>query len=134
MNSMELVNKIYSKEEWRKLIHFVTHNFHLWFWNLEFLSYAYQQKIALPQQYVEKEKSLKSKFELVNAHKYISRKCLRKLKDELIISKNVNKSLSVENLLKDTVIETIFPNTQQLLKIYVLIPGFECELVSCKLV
>ena len=68
-----------------------------------FKSYAYQQKI-------------------VNAHRYKTRKCLRELEDELyIIAEKVNDPLSVEYLLKDTVVETAFANIWWLLKIYVLI-------------
>ena len=39
-----------------------------------FKSYVTQQKISLSQEYAGKEKSLKSKFDLVNAHKYKTRK------------------------------------------------------------
>ena len=39
-----------------------------------FKSYVSQQKISLSQEYASKEKSLKSKFDLVNAHKYKTRK------------------------------------------------------------
>ena len=39
-----------------------------------FKSYVTQQKISLSQEYAGKEKSLKSKFHLVNAHKYKTRK------------------------------------------------------------
>ena len=42
-------------------------------------------KITLLREYAGKEKSLKSKFELVNAHKYKTRKRLRELGDELYI-------------------------------------------------
>ena len=108
-----LVNTIYSKEQQCKLVHFMTHNFHLslllGFRN--FTSYVSQQKIALSQDYAGKEKSLKSKFELVNAQKYKTRKSLRELEDEFyIIAEKVNNPLSVEYLLKDAVTEKAFPN------------------------
>ena len=41
------------------------------------------QKIALFQEYARKEKFLKSKFELVKAHKSKTRKRLRELEDKL---------------------------------------------------
>ena len=49
-----------------------------------------------------------------------------KLEDKLyIISKKVNDPLCIEDLLKDTVVETAFSNIWWLLKIYVLIPSSE---------
>ena len=68
MISMELVNKIYFKVEWCKVTHFMILNFHLNYWNLEILKVSIPTK-ALSQEYAGKEKSLKSKFELVNADK-----------------------------------------------------------------
>ena len=51
---------------------------------------------------------------------------MRELEDELYITaEKVNDSLSVENLLKDTVVKTAFPNIRRLLKSYVLIPSSE---------
>ena len=48
--------------------------------------------MALSQEYTGKEKSLKSKSELVNAHKYKTRKRLRELEDEIyVIAEKVNK-------------------------------------------
>ena len=80
----------------------------------------------MSQEYTGKEKSLKSKFELVNAHKYKIRKHLSELEDKLyIITKKVSNPLFTEDLLKDTVIVTACPNIQQLPKIYVLIPSLE---------
>ena len=112
MISMELVNKIHSKEEWYKLTHFYDTQFSsqlLEFRN--FKSYISQQKIALSHEYTGKEKSLKSKFGLVNACKYKTRKRLRELKDELyIIAEKLNDLLSVDDLLKDAVVEIVFPN------------------------
>ena len=55
----------------------------------------------MSQEYAGKEKSLKSKFDLVN------------------------DLLSVEDLFKDNVVETAFPNVRRLLKIYVLISSSE---------
>ena len=53
-------------------------------------SYVSQQKIALSQEYAGKEKSLKSKFDSVNAHKYKTRKRLGELEDKLyIITKKI---------------------------------------------
>ena len=53
-------------------------------------SYVSQQKIALSQEYAGKEKSLKSKFDSVNAHKYKTRKHLGELEDKLyIITKKI---------------------------------------------
>ena len=64
---------------------------------------------------------MKSKSELVSAHKYQTRKRLTELEDELyIITEKVNDLLSGEDLLKNTV-ETAFPNIQRLLRIYVLV-------------
>ena len=91
-----------------------------------FKSYVSQQKIALSQEYSGKEKSLKSKFDLLNTHKYKTSKYLRELEEELyIIAEKVTDPLSVEDLLKDTFVETAFPNIQRLLKVYVLIPSSE---------
>ena len=100
MISMELVNKIYAKEEWRKLTQFMTHSFHLYNSNLEILKVvSLTKKIALSQEYGGKQKSFKSKFELANAHKYKTRKRLRELEDKLhIIAEKVNNVLSVEDL------------------------------------
>ena len=51
---------------------------------------------------------------------------MRELEDELYITaEKVNDSLSVENLLKDTVVKRAFPNIRRLLKSYVLIPSSE---------
>ena len=53
---------------------------------------------------------MKSKFDSVNPHKYKTKR-LSELEDELyIIAEKVNDPLSVEDLLKDTVVETAFPN------------------------
>ena len=80
----------------------------------------------MSQEYAGKEKSFKSKFELVNAHKYETRKCFRKLEDKLyIIAEKVNNPLSVEDLVEIAVVEIAFPNIQWLLKIYVLILSSE---------
>ena len=97
---MELVNKIYAKEEWRKLTQFMTHSFHLYNSNLEILKVvSLTKKIALSQEYVGKQKSFKSKFELANAHKYKTRKRLRELEDKLhIIAEKVNNVLSVKDI------------------------------------
>ena len=85
-----------------------------------------QQKIALSQEYTGKEKSLKLKFELVNTHKHKTGKCLRELGDTLsIITEKVNNPLSFEDFLKETVIETAFPNIKQLLWIFLLISSSE---------
>ena len=60
----------------------------------------------------------KSKLELVNAHKYKTRKGLGELDDKFYtIVEKINDPLSVEDLLKDTVVETAFPNIRRLLKI-----------------
>ena len=84
------------------------------------------KKIALSQEYSGKEKSLKSKFDLLNTHKYKTSKYLRELEEELyIIAEKVTDPLFVEDLLKDTFVETAFPNIQRLLKVYVLIPSSE---------
>ena len=62
-------------------------------------------------QYAGKEKSLKLKFDIVNAHKYKTTKCLRELEDNFhIINEKVHDPLSTEELLEDTVVETAFPN------------------------
>ena len=51
---------------------------------------------------------------------------MRELEDELyIIAEKVNDPLSVEDLLKDILVETALPNIRQLLRIYVLIPSSE---------
>ena len=69
---------------------------------------------------------MRSKFDLVNAHKYKTRNRLRELEDELyIFVRKVNDPLSIEDLLKDTVVETAFPNIPLLLKIYLLILSSE---------
>ena len=51
---------------------------------------------------------------------------MRELEDELyIIAEKVNDPLSVEDLLKDILVETALPNIRRLLRIYVLIPSSE---------
>ena len=51
---------------------------------------------------------------------------MRELEDELyIIAEKVNDPLSVEDLLKDILVETALPNIRPLLRIYVLIPSSE---------
>ena len=51
---------------------------------------------------------------------------MRELEDKLhIIAKKVIDPLSIEDLLKDTVVETAFPNIRWLPKIYILIPSSE---------
>ena len=91
-----------------------------------FKNYVYEQKAALPQEYLGKEKSLMSKFDLFNAQKYETTKRSKVIEDELsLIAEKVHNPLSVEDLLQDSVIETAFPSMQRLLKIYVLIPMTE---------
>ena len=52
-----------------------------------FKSYVSQQKIALSQEYAGKEKSLKSKFDLKNAHTYKKKKKnLREIEENFILS------------------------------------------------
>lgn len=49
----------YSKKEWCKLTHFMTHSFHLYYWNWEILRVmSPSKKIALSPEYTGKEKSL----------------------------------------------------------------------------
>ena len=52
---------------------------------------------------------------------------LKELEEELfyIIAEKANDLLFVEDLLKDTVVETVFPNIRRLLKIYILISSLE---------
>ena len=51
---------------------------------------------------------------------------MRELEDELyIIAEKLNDPLSVEDLLKDILVETALPNIRRLLRIYVLIPSSE---------
>ena len=51
---------------------------------------------------------------------------MRELEDELyIIAEKINDPLSVEDLLKDILVETALPNIRRLLRIYVLIPSSE---------
>ena len=52
---------------------------------------------------------------------------MKELEEELfyIIAEKANDLLSVEDLLKDTVVETVFPNIRRLLKIYILISSSE---------
>ena len=80
-------------------------------YDTQFSSLLLEFRIALSQEHNGKEKSLKSKFGLVNAHKDKTRKLPRELEDELyIIAKKVNNPLFVEDLLKGTVVGTAFPN------------------------
>ena len=52
-----------------------------------FKSYVSQQKIALSQEFAGKEKSLKSKFDLKNAHTYKKKKKhLREIEENFILS------------------------------------------------
>ena len=91
-----------------------------------FKEYVVQQKLALSEEYAAKEKSLKSRFLLIDAHKYKTRKQLKAIEDELEVVKQKKASpLSVEDVLQDFVVETAFPNIRRLLKIYVLIPMSE---------
>ena len=51
---------------------------------------------------------------------------MKEKEDELsLIAEKVHNSLSDEDLLQDSVIETTFPSIRRLLKIYVLIPMSE---------
>ena len=84
MISMELVNKIHSKEECCNLIIFMT-IFIAVTGIQKFKCYVSQQKIALSQEYAGKGKSLKSEFDLVHANKHKTKKHLRELEDELYI-------------------------------------------------
>ena len=78
-----------------------------------FKSYVYEQKAALSQEYLGKEKSLVSKFDLFNAQKYETTKRSKVIEDELsLIAEKVHNPLSVEDLLQDSVIETTFPSIQ----------------------
>ena len=88
-----------------------------------FKSYICEQKAALSEEYLGKEKS---KFNLFNAQKYKTRKQLKEIEHGLsLIPEKVHNPLSVEDLVKDSVIETTFPSIQRLLKMYVLIPMSE---------
>ena len=74
-----------------------------------FKSYVYEQKAALSQEYLGKEKSLMSK----DAQKYETTKRSKFIEDELsLIAEKVHNPLSVEDLLQDSVIETAFPSIQ----------------------
>ena len=65
----------------------------------------------MSQEYAGKEKSLKSKFELVNADKIKQENALWNYNTNFILlPKKLNKPLSIEALLKDTVVETAFSN------------------------
>ena len=89
-------------------------------------SYVCEQKAALSQEYLGKEKSLQSKFDLFNAQKYKIKKWLKEIEDKLsLIAEKVHNPLSVEDLPPDSVIETAFPSIRWLLKIYILIPMSE---------
>ena len=78
-----------------------------------FKNYVYEQKAALPQEYLGNEKSLMSKFDLFNAQKYETTKRSKVIEDELsLIAEKVHNPLSVEDLLQDSVIETAFPSMQ----------------------
>ena len=91
-----------------------------------FKSYFCEQKAALSREYLGKDKSLMSRFDLFNAQKYKTRKRLKDIADELsLIIKKVHNPLSVDDILQDSVIETVFLSVQQLLNIYVFIPMFE---------
>ena len=91
-----------------------------------FKDYVADQKIALSEEYAGKEKSLQSRFLLVDAQKYKTRKQLKAIEDELKVVRSKKACpLTVEDLLRDTVIETAFPHVRRLLKIYVLIPMSE---------
>ena len=79
-----------------------------------FKSYICEQKVALSQEYLGEEKSLKSKFDLFNAQKYKTRKRLKEIEDKLsLITEKVHNLLSVEDLLQDSVIETAFPSNSR---------------------
>ena len=65
----------------------------------------------MSQEYAGKEKSLKSKFELVNADKIKQENALWNYNTNFILLPNfILKPLSIEALLKDTVVETAFSN------------------------
>ena len=98
-------------EKWCKLTHFMTQFSSLLLEFRNFESMSLNKKLICPKN-AGKKKSLK----LVKAHKYKT-SCLRKPESQLyIIDEKVNNPLSVEDLLKDTVIETVFPNIRKLLK------------------
>ena len=56
---------------------------------------------------------------------------MKEIEDKFsLTAEKVHNPLSVEDLLQDSVIETVFPSIQQLLKIYVLIPKSEAIAVT----
>ena len=88
-----------------------------------FKNYIAQQNVALSEEYAAKEKSVKAKYLLVDSQKYKMRKqVIKAIEEELkLTTKRKSTPFSVEDLLRDNIVETIFPNVWHLMKIYVLI-------------
>ena len=76
-----------------------------------FKNYIAQQKVALLEEYTVKEKSLKAKYLLVDSQKYKTKKQVEAIEEELeLTTKRKSNPLSVEDLLRDNVVETAFSN------------------------
>lgn len=102
-----------------KLTHFMIHNFYL------LLGFRNFKKLCVSQQ----KNSFVSRIlweRKIFPHKYKTWKHLRELDEKLyIITEKINNPLSIEVSFEGTVIETVFPNLQGLLKIYVSILSLE---------
>ena len=86
--------------------------------DFRFKNYVAQQKVAVSEKYTAKEKSLKAKYPLVDSQKYKMRKQFKVIEEEPeLTTKMESNSLSVEDLLRDNVVETAFHNFRRLMKI-----------------
>ena len=91
----------------------------------EYKNYVAQLKIDFKQKLVSEEAKIKASILQTSAKKYKSHHAVTELEQELSNKKKMKDPVKVEDVLRDKVLETAFPNIQRLLKIYLCIPQSE---------
>ena len=95
-----------------------------------FKNYVARQKVALSEEYTDKEKSLKAKYLIVDSQKNKMRKEVQAIEELELATKRKSNPLSVEDLLQDNVVETEFLHARRLMKMHALIAMSEAIVES----
>ena len=89
-------------------------------------SYVAQLKIGFKQKLVSEVSKIKTSILQTSAKKYKSCHAVTEREQELSnIKKKMEDPVKVEDVLKDNIIETVFPDIQRLLRIYICMPQSE---------
>ena len=91
-----------------------------------FKTYVNKQKIKIEEENWKRYSFTKSKLELEKGDKYATKKSIDMLKKELEhLYTKIENPVLVEDLLRDIVVESTFPNVRRLLIIYLLVQHTE---------